>query len=384
MNSTSPQRPFGSPFSETPKNTDEPGISVLREAARTLGFPLFGVTRAECSSFFPEFQRWLEAGMHAEMEYMRDRSDAFRHPAGVLPDVQSIIALGMPFTELERTVRQELPPRPVREMLSDIPSENFSPDIIPADAPNTPNTSNVSNTPDTPNASNASISPDFGLVARYAASGADYHDTIRKKLKLFQKTLKELYPAQTSRGTVDTAPIFEREFASRAGIGFIGRNRMLIHPSCGSFFFIALVLTTEKLPETVGISSETQAKMRRACDSCGRCLCACPTQALSDGGLDARRCLSALTIESRLPIPSDLRPFPGRRFFGCDVCQEVCPWNHRFLSANPSKLFPLSPLFHMTEEEFRRIFAHTPFFRPSLSGLQRNAAAVSEQNEASR
>lgn len=334
--------------SESSRCSESSGIAALRVAARSLGFPLFGVVRAEKSEFYGVFTRWLSKGMQAEMTYMEDRAEAFRHPEGVLPGVKSVLALGMPFGELERIAEEQFSEKPVRKLLTTVRPDASLPQVLPSQA-------------------------DFGLVARYAASGIDYHDIIRKRLKSLQKTLKTLYPSQTSRGTVDTAPIFEREFAARAGLGFIGRNRMLIHPHFGSFFFLATVLTTEKLPETFELSLETCAKMRSACASCGRCAASCPAQALSEDGLDARRCLSALTIEHRGPIPEESRSAFGNRFFGCDVCQNVCPWNQRLAENQERTFLSLAPLFSMTEEEFSRIFTHTPFFRPSLSGLLRNA-----------
>ncbi len=314
----------------------------IREAARALGFPLLGAVEAEGSEFFPEFQAWLDAGKCAEMAYLREHADARRHPGSVLPGVRSILMLGMPFSELEKIAEREYAGHPIRQYLERQDPENTA----------------------------SEPSEKRAFVAQYASSGLDYHDIIRRQLKVLQKTFREFFPNQTSRGIVDTAPFFEREFAVRAGLGFLGRNRMLIHPDFGSLFFLAAILTTEVLPVNAEplaaplLTREEQLEFRRRCESCGQCLRACPTGALSENGLDARLCVSCLTIEDRSSGGSSI-PISSPYLLGCDECQRLCPWNHPF---PPRALFRLDA-FPLTSETLRR----TPFFRPGPEKLEARA-----------
>ncbi|MBQ2819989.1 MAG: DUF1730 domain-containing protein [Thermoguttaceae bacterium] len=317
----------------------------LRDTARALGFPLLGAVEAGESEFFPEFQAWLEAGKCAGMAYLREHADARRQPESVLPGVRSILMLGMPFGELEKLAEREYPGHPIRHCLARQTPENT-----------------------------ASEPPkNTAFVAQYAASGLDYHDIIRRQLKTLQKTFREFFPNQTSRGIVDTAPFFEREFAVRAGLGFLGRNRMLIHPDFGSLFFLAAILTTETLPETAEppstplLTREEQLEFRRRCETCGQCLRACPTGALSETGLDARLCASYLTIEDRSSEGSST-PIPSPYLLGCDECQRHCPWNQPF---PPRTLFRLDA-FPLTADTLRR----TPFSRPGPEKLEARAAEL--------
>ncbi len=313
----------------------------FREAARELGFPLLGAVEAGESEFFREFQTWVDSGKCAGMTYLREHLEARRHPGSVLPGVRSILMLAMPFTEFTKIVRREYSNHPIQRYLA-------SPDIENSISEPSENTA---------------------FVARYAAAGVDYHDVIRRRLKILQKTLQEIFPNQKSRGIVDTAPFFEREFAFRAGLGFPGRNRMLIHPDYGSLFFIAAILTTEPLPAADGpppeplLTPEKQREFRKRCDSCGRCLRACPTGALTDGGLDARLCVSYRTVEER--GSGDGSPAPTRYLLGCDECQKACPWNCPF--PQPA-LFRLDML-PVPEETLR----HTPFYRPGAEKLETRA-----------
>jgi len=315
----------------------------LLQLAHSFGFPLAGIVPAENARTFPAFEQWLAAGMNGELAYMCENAEARRNPASVLPGVQSLIMLGMPFEEVERTAREEFADRPVMELLRRFPAD------FPVDA----------------------LPDGWGWVAEYAASGIDYHDLIRRRIKAFQKGLKAHFPNQVSRGIVDTAPLLEREFAQTAGLGFVGRNRMLIHPEFGSFIFLAAILTTEKLPFFPLLTSEEKARLRNGCETCGRCQRNCPTGALTDEGVDARRCVSALTIETRGPFPTELLPLIGNHALGCDECQRVCPWNRKILKTRERTAIDLRSVPEMTDEEFRRVFAHTPFWRATLEGLKR-------------
>ncbi|MDO4630395.1 MAG: DUF1730 domain-containing protein [Planctomycetia bacterium] len=358
-------------------------VDVLRRIARKLEIPLISAIMADNAITYGIYERWVADGKAAGMTYLEEHADARRHPEWVLPGVQTVIMLGFPVETVEKMAILDGHTPPATQWLRKFP----------------------------PEMSDAEIPPGFGLVAEYAASGIDYHDVIRRRLRTFQKELKCRFPEQISRGIVDTAPFLEREFAERAGIGFIGRNRMLIHPKFGSFLFLAAILTTETLKneeneenrspilsemEQIGkrFSGEDSSgeilrrailperendwrtdfqKMRRACESCGRCLRNCPTGALTAAGVDARKCLSALTVESRGPISAELADKIGIRVLGCDECQRVCPWNRTFLAQRPRTALELAPIFDLSDVDFRKMFAHTPFWRTTREGLVRNA-----------
>jgi epoxyqueuosine reductase len=215
-------------------------------------------------------------------------------------------------------------------------------------------------------------------IARYAQGSADYHDVIRAKLRELARFLRHEVPGCKARGVVDTAPLLERDFARLAGLGWFGKNTMLINKRLGSWFFLAALL--------VDVELEYDAPHAAShCGKCTRCLDACPTGAFVEPYvLDARRCISYLTIEHRGAIPEELRPGMGDWLFGCDICQEVCPWNSKApLSSEPA--FAAHPeltgadaaaLLSLEEGEFRRRFGGTALARPGRAGLVRNAAIV--------
>ena len=213
--------------------------------------------------------------------------------------------------------------------------------------------------------------PEWRGVARYAR-GADYHDTMRPRLHALRDYVSAAAGAQ-SRASLDTSAVLERDLAAAAGLGWIGKNTNLITPGLGSYYFIGLVLTTAELP-----ADDAQPDR---CGTCTACLDACPTAAF-DGpyALDARRCIAYLTIEHRGPIPEALHAPIGDWLFGCDVCQEVCPWNRHAPTAREST--PATPpplpevLMAMTDDEFRVRFRGSPLKRARREGLARNAAIV--------
>ena len=214
-----------------------------------------------------------------------------------------------------------------------------------------------------------------GRVARYAR-GEDYHDVLRRQVKALLNWVQGELPGCRGRAVVDTAPLLERDFARRAGLGWIGKNTMLIHPRVGSYFLLAaLLLDRELVPDPPFVPNH--------CGTCTACLHACPTEAFpSAGQLDARRCISYLTIELRESIPEPLRTPMGEWVFGCDVCQEVCPWNRKAPEAGglPARAelaaLDLIKLLGMSEPEFRERFRDTALSRPRRAGLLRNAAIV--------
>lgn len=299
--------------------------AALKNHARQLGFALAGACPAVTPTGIQRFHEWLEAGFAGEMKYLDDRRSAYEHPRHVLDGARSLLLLGMPYRTAE-------------------PAE---------------------------------VMPGRGRVSRYAW-GEDYHELIHGRLKQLAARLSELAPEARVRGVVDTAPLLERELAQLAGLGWIGKNTLLLNKRWGSWFFLAALLTDIEL-EYDSIQETDH------CGTCRACLDACPTQAfVAPYVLDSRRCISYLTIELRGPVPSELRPGIGDWLFGCDVCQDVCPWNHRAAASEEPSLGPavdtnpldLIALFDLDEDAFRRRFRHTPLWRSKRRGLLRNAAIV--------
>jgi epoxyqueuosine reductase len=308
----------------------ECGISMLesqlKDQARQLGFERCGIAPAVAADGFERMHDWLARGYAGEMSYMERQEEARRHPSSILPDVKSVIMLGMVY----------------------------------------------SGTTDLSEA--AGVASHSGRVARYAR-GSDYHDVLWRKQNELLAWLKERAPDCDGRGVVDTAPLLERDFARRAGLGWIGKNTMLIDKRLGSYLFLgALLVNIELQPDPAHVASH--------CGTCTACLDACPTKAFTaPGWLDARRCISYLTIELRSSTPEELRPDMGNWLFGCDVCQEVCPWNGKPRESSfPQRgdLAALDPvaLLGLTEDEFRHRFRGTAIMRTKRRGLLRNAAIV--------
>jgi epoxyqueuosine reductase len=297
----------------------------VKRWAHDLGFELAGIAAATPADGFDRFRAWLDQGFAGDMTYLHRHAEAHRHPAAVLPEVRSVVMLGM----------------------------NYKPAEEPAEA------------------------APAGKVARYAR-GLDYHDVLRQRLNALLARIRAEVPGSRGRGVVDTAPLLERDFARRAGLGWFGKNTMLLNKRLGSYFFLAaLLLDLELRPDPAHETSH--------CGTCTACLDACPTRAfVGPGVLDARRCISYLTIELKGPVPRELRPGVGDWVFGCDVCQEVCPWNRKAppgtepaLAGRPD-LAALDPveLLGLSEEAFRHRFRTTGLWRPRRRGLLRNAALV--------
>jgi epoxyqueuosine reductase len=295
----------------------------IRQRCRILGFDLAGIAAATPADGFARLESWLDQGFAGEMAYMHRHREARRHPASVLPEVRSIVMVGMNY----KADRQDAP---------------------------------------TP-----------GRVASYAR-GADYHDVLRDRLNQLLAWIQEEFPGCRGRGVVDTAPLLERDFARRAGLGWFGKNTMLLNKRLGSFFFLgAMLLDLDLQPDA--------AQEHGHCGTCTACLDACPTRAFPEPGvLDSRRCISYLTIELRGQIPAELREPMGDWLFGCDICQDVCPWNRKApRSAEPAwetrpDLMAIDPveLLELTEDGFRRRFRGTALLRSKRRGLLRNAAIV--------
>ncbi len=297
----------------------------VKTLARECGFELVGTTPALPSEDFERFQQWREADLAGEMGYLTDhRGDLRGDPRNLLPEAQSIVCVG----KLYNTV----PP--------------------------------------------SSTDGQEALISRYAW-GADYHDVMRRSLEALVAKIAAAHgmPFQ-SRICVDTAPLLERSYARAAGLGWIGKNTCLIHQGQGSWFFLGELLLS------IPLSPDMPAPNR--CGTCTRCIDACPTAAIVPGEdgwrLDARLCISYLTIEKRGDVADDLQAKMGNHLFGCDICQDVCPWNRRAaLTDDPDfqrRELPasLAEFAQFTAEDFRRVFRQSPVWRAKYSGFLRNVA----------
>lgn len=302
--------------------------AVKAEALR-LGFTLVGVTSPEPPAHLDVFLGWVQAGRHGEMAYLASQRSLERRadPRRILPECESILVLAAPYD------------RP-----------------FAAEAP-----------------------PGHGQVAAYAW-GSDYHDVFAERLPALVGFIERQVGAPVpNRWYTDTGPLLERDLAQRAGLGWVGKNTCLINPELGSYFLLAELLLGVELELDIPFSADR-------CGACSRCLDACPTGCiLPDRTLDARRCISYLTIELKGEIPVDLREQMGAWVFGCDVCQQVCPWNHRFAAKHgdpafaPRAGFPnpdLADVLALTPEMFNQRFKGSPVKRAKRGGYLRNAAVA--------
>jgi epoxyqueuosine reductase len=324
----------------------------LKAKARELGFELAGIARATEADGFDRFQEWLDRGYAGEMKYLHERGPQRRHPESILENVRSVVMLGMTYAN----------PSPVSR---DAPAERVTPALSETNAP----------FQDAHPTRSASASRLTAKVAKYAQA-PDYHRYFWDRLNVLATWLDAEVPGTRSHGVTDSAPILERDFARRAGLGWHGKNTMLLNKQRGSFFLLAALLTTLELQPDAPTAAGH-------CGTCTACLDACPTQAFPEAGwLDARRCVSYLTIELKTAIPEDLRPGVGDWLFGCDICQDVCPWNHRPTDHSGLPLVPelgaIDPveLLSLGPNELRRRFQGTSLRRANWRGLLRNAAIV--------
>ena len=295
----------------------------LIEKAHQLGFVLAGVTTALPPESFPKFQEWIAEGRHAGMSYLATERSLSRRsdPRQILPECCSILVLGIPY-----------------------------------DRPNHPS----------------------GGVAAYAW-GDDYHDVLKPRLQAVVAYLEDQvgHPVP-NRWYTDTGPLLERDLARRAGLGWIGKNSMLINPQQGSYFILAEILLGIDLPADDPLITDH-------CGSCTRCLDHCPTGCiLPDRTLDAGRCISYLTIENKGEIPRDLREQVGSWLFGCDICQQVCPWNRFAVERGDERFAPrlgvppknLVDEVTLSAEAFNHKFKGSPVKRAKRRGYLRNTAVV--------
>lgn len=298
----------------------------IRQKAVALGFSGVGVCPAVEPTGLTRFHDWLDAGYAGQMHYLHDRREAYSHPGHVLNGVRSLVMLTLNYKSLP------IPP----------------------------------------------LAPGEGRISRYAFGHLDYHDLIHDRLKQLKRHFEQLCPHAKVRGVVDTAPLLERDFAQQAGLGWIGKNTLLLNKQLGSLFFLAAILTDQEL-------AYDEPHSTSHCGTCTACLDACPTDAfVAPYQLDATRCISYLTIELREAIPPDLRSGLKDWVFGCDVCQDVCPWNRKSPVSQEAAFHPaadraplkLRQLFDLTDEQFRARFRKTPLWRSRRRGILRNAALV--------
>jgi len=303
---------------------------TISQIAHECGFELAGIASASPSADFDRYHEWVAEGMAGEMRYLTDRrADVRRDVRNLLPSAKSVICVGKLY-----------------------------------------------NTPDPP------PQPGDAKISRYAR-GQDYHVVMRRALEEMVARLTAIEPFEW-KICVDTAPLLERSYARMAGLGWIGRNTCLINEPQGSWFFLGEIVTSLEL--------EPGTPPPDRCGSCTRCIDACPTQALvpsSEGWkLDSRRCISYLTIELRGPIPEELQAGVGEQVFGCDICQDVCPWNSRApFTDDPDfagTTISLEALAQLTPEEFRVRFGQTPLARAKHAGMLRNAAVALANRDSGR
>ncbi len=309
---------------------ERPSIApeAIRRDLLKLGFDRVGFAAAGKAPDHERYAAWLDRGFAGSMDYLARHRDLKSHTDSLLPGARSVILVSLNYRQGAASCSER----------------------------------------------------GRGRVSRYAR-GRDYHKVLRKKLRRAGDLLLERHGATQTRICVDSAPLLERSFAAAAGLGWIGKNTLLIDETIGSFTFLGALLTDLALPPDAAATDR--------CGSCTACLEACPTAALrpeAPGWLDARRCISTLTIEAPGSADAELAPLLGDHLFGCDICQEVCPWNRQAPDTGEPDFqvrdTPLGPLLDdilaMDEPAFLKRFAGTAVMRAGLNGLQRNARIVRE------
>lgn len=355
---------------------------AIKALALEMGFVAVGITLPDPPAHLDVYADWLKQGCHGEMEYLAEPRRIYlrSQPGELLPGCRSIIVLAARYAAppsiphprrfgehphpqpLSQGERGECPhpgeiyPSPLGRGARGEGLHGARGEGLPGDNDNL-----------------------FGRVAAYAW-GADYHRILRQRMEILMQRVQKITGKPISyRCFTDSAPILEREFAQRAGLGWIGKNTCLIHPHLGSYLFLAEIFTDLDLPPDPPFAPDR-------CGTCQRCLQACPTQCiLPNRSIDARRCISYLTIELKSAIPPELRPLLADWVFGCDICQQVCPWNRR-VSESPSfaEFQPRAEqvwlsavqILSLSQAEFKQKFQSTALLRPKWRGLSRNAAVV--------
>jgi epoxyqueuosine reductase len=303
---------------------------LLRAEALRLGFSFVGVAKAQpLDEEARRLEAWLNKGFHGNMQYIANHFDLRTDPTKLVPGAKSVVVL----------------------------MHNYFPKEQPAD-------------------------PAAPKLARYAY-GEDYHFVLKKKLKSLLQFMRDNIGEVNGRCFTDSAPVLERDWAKRAGLGWTGKNTLLLRPGAGSYFFLAELI--------LDLDLEPDAPMRDHCGTCRRCIEACPTNAISPEGylLDASKCISYLTIELREAIPDAFRGKMENWFFGCDICQEVCPWNRFSQPHNEPAFDPAEGLMEMTKRDwleiteavFQQLFKKSAVKRTKFEGLRRNLAFLDPHKE---
>ncbi len=299
----------------------------IKEWARELGFQQAGICEPQLDEQEAHLQRWLDAGYHGEMDYMAAHGSKRSRPAELVPGTLRVISLRMDYLPGDTRMSQRL------------------------------------------------AQPEQAYVSRYAL-GRDYHKLIRKRLQQLAERIQQAIGPFGFRAFVDSAPVLERAIARQAGLGWVGKHSLILNRRAGSWFFLGELFVDVPLPVDTPLDSEH-------CGRCTACLDICPTQAfVAPYVLDARRCISYLTIELKGPIPEALRPLIGNRVFGCDDCQIVCPWNRFARPSEQSDFQPrhgldnssLAELFLWSEEEFLQRTEGSPLRRAGYQRWLRNLA----------
>ncbi len=317
-------------------------MNIVKELALSLGFDACGIAKAEALTEDASYLRhWLAEGNQGDMHYLERNFEKRVDPRILVPGCKSVVVV----------------------LLNYFPPEHQNP-----------------------------LAP---KIAKYAYSAVDYHSVLKTKLMELEHKICETYGAESINNNVqhsfvDSAPVLERRWAERAGLGWIGKHTQLIHPGIGSYAFIGVLMLSIELPY--------DAPAAGRCGSCIRCIDACPTHALKNGSMDARRCISYLTIESKNGIPTEFQSDLSGNVLGCDICADVCPWNIKL--ATPHDHENLSPWRnddiknidnsmldwdfekwqHLTKDEFNRIFAYSAIKRAGFEKMKQNIEIIEKKN----
>ena len=303
---------------------------IVKTQAKSLGFDFCGIAKAGfLEEEAPKLEAWLNNNYHGQMSYMANHFDKRLDPTKLVEDAKSVVSL----------IYNYFPGKRLPEAAEDL------------------------------------------KIAKYAY-GQDYHLVVKDRLKTLMENLRKEIGEIGGRAFVDSAPVMERQWAQKSGLGWLGKNSLLLNREMGSFFFLAeLIVDVEISPDP--------PMVKDYCGTCTRCIDACPTDAIvADGVVDASKCISYLTIELKENIPVEFKEKMENWIFGCDICQDVCPWN-RFSKPHREPLFEPSPdLANMgkrewqeiTEEVFQQVFAKSPLKRSKWSGLRRNVGFVAKKD----
>ena len=300
---------------------------LIKQLAKELGFSFCGIAQAQrLDDDASRLESWLNKGMHGNMHYMERYFDMRIDPRQLVPGANSVITLLLNYFPNEKQHNDEL------------------------------------------------------KISKYAY-GKDYHEVIREKLNKYIEHIKPVIGDFHGRGFVDSAPVLERTWAQRSGLGWVGKNGNLINKQMGSFFFIATLITDLDLEADAPFAKDY-------CGTCSRCIDACPTDAILPGKVvDGSKCISYFTIELKdMLIPNEMKGKFENWMFGCDICQDVCPWNRFSKPTNEIEFMPLPEILDlstkewemMSEEKFKTIFKHSPLSRSKLRGIQRNLKFITQ------